>query len=153
MDPLPAVQQPAQLHELRIDRHAADIFDRVAGTDLIGDGTDPTHPRGEVRRLGVGPAAQEGLEEPWRFVDVQLHTLDVAVGQRDMQRAFTFDAGERSDRQCAGFGIHRSFRSAVKRVTLNVENTRSTSSPVIPSRRNTGISAPVLGVAAGPKQP
>ena len=134
-------------------RHAACVFDRVAGTHLIGDRADAAHPRGDVRRLGIGPATQECLEEPRRLIDVQLDAVHRTIGQRDMQRALTFDAGQRADRQCADLGIHLSFRSAVKLATLNVENTRSTSPPDMPSRRSSGISAAVLGVAAGPKQP
>ena len=109
--------------------------------------------RGDVGRLGVGASPQERFEEPRRLVDVQLDAVHGAVGQRDVQCAFPFDAGQRADRQRADLGIHRSFRSAVKLATLNVENTRSTSPSDRPSRRSTGISAAVLGVAAGPKHP
>ena len=55
-----------------------------------------------------------------------------------MQCAFAFDAGQCADGQGADFGTHPSFRSALNGVTLNVENTRSTSPPDMPSRRKSG---------------
>ena len=54
VDPLPAVQQPAQRRQLRVDRHPARVFDRIAGADLVGDRADAADPRGDVGRLGVG---------------------------------------------------------------------------------------------------
>lgn len=153
VDPLAAVQQPAQLHDFRVHRHAAGIFDGIARTHLVRHRADPADPRGQVGRFGMSPSTQERLEEPRRLVDVQLCPHHGAVAQRDVQCAFTFHAGQGADRQRAYLGVHRSFRSASKRVTLNVENTLSTSPSVIPSRRNNGMSAAEFGVAAGPKHP
>ena len=102
VDPFPAVQQPSQCDQLGVERHAARIFDRIAGADLVGDRADAAYARGDVGRLGIGPSAQECLEEPRRLVDVQLDAVDCAVGQRDMQRAFTFDSGQRADGQSCG---------------------------------------------------
>ena len=59
-------------HELRVDGHATCVFDRIAGTHLIGDRANAAHPRGDVRWLGVGPATQECLEKPRRLINVQL---------------------------------------------------------------------------------
>jgi hypothetical protein len=77
VNPFPAIQQPSQLHQLVIERHPARVLDRVAGTDLVGDRADAAYTRGDVRRLGVGAAAQECLEEPRRLVDVQLDAFTV----------------------------------------------------------------------------
>ena len=90
--------------------HASSIA--LHGADLIGDRADAAYPRGDVGRLGISAAAQECLEEPGRLVDVQLDALHDAVGQRDVQRAFAFDARQRPDCKRADLGGHRSFRSA-----------------------------------------
>ena len=67
--------------------------------------------------------------------------------------AFAFDPRQRTDAECADLVAHVSFRSTANLATLNVEKTRSTSLPDIPSRCSSGSSAAVLGVAAGPKHP
>jgi hypothetical protein len=153
VDPFTAVQQPAQRYEFGVDRHPTGVFDRVAGTHLVGNGTDAAHSSRDVRGFRIRAAAEERLEEARGLVDVQLDAVHRAVAQGDVQRTFSFDAGQRSDGERADFRIHSSFLSAVNLATLNVENTRSTSSPDMPSRRKRGIKAAVFGVAAGPKHP
>src|SRR6185437_10522286 len=54
------------------------------------------HAGGDVRRLKVGAAAQEGLEEARRLVDVQLGLGHPAVVEHDAQRPFALDPGERA---------------------------------------------------------
>ena len=70
VNPLPAVQQPAQGEEFVRQRHTTGILDRVAGAGLIGHRADAADPCGDIRRFVVGTAAQERLEEPGWFVDV-----------------------------------------------------------------------------------
>lgn len=62
MYPFAAVQQPAQLYQVRVQLDTAGTFERIAGTDLVGDRTDDADPRGQVGRLGVRAAAQERFE-------------------------------------------------------------------------------------------
>ena len=153
VDPLPAVQQPAQLPQGRVDRHPARVFDGVAGTDLVGDRADPAYPRGDVGRLGVGAPTQERLEESGRLVDVEFDPLDGTAVERDMQCAFAFHTGQRADGEGATGLRHSDDRSASNWVTLKVAKIRSTSPGDMPSRRSNGMNAGMLGVAVGPKHP
>ncbi len=69
LDPLAAVQQPAQQPYLLGNRYTTSVLDRQARAHLVGDRADPTDAGRDVRRLGPGPAAQERLEEPRGFED------------------------------------------------------------------------------------
>ena len=53
LDPLAAVQQPAQGHDGRVDGHAASVLDRRAGAHLVSDRADAADARGDLRRLAV----------------------------------------------------------------------------------------------------
>src|SRR5215469_18658583 len=64
-------------------------------------GASSADPGGDVGRLGVGTAGQEGLEEPRRLVDVEAYLLDPAVADPDVHRAFALDAGYRRGGQRA----------------------------------------------------
>lgn len=94
MYPFAAVHQLPQRSEFGVDRYSAGVFDCVARAHLIRDRADTAHPSGEVRRLGVCAAAQEGFEEARRLVDVELDGVHGTVDQRDMQCAFAFDTGQ-----------------------------------------------------------
>src|SRR6478672_8179595 len=61
-DPLTAVEQLPQRRDLGRDLDAADLFDRLPCTRLIGDGADPADARGQVTHLGVLPSTKERLE-------------------------------------------------------------------------------------------
>ncbi len=78
LDPLPAVQEPAQRAQLAVDLDAAGLLHRVHRAHLVGDRADAADPGGDVGRLGEAAPAQERLEEPGRLVDVELHLLDLA---------------------------------------------------------------------------
>ena len=43
------------------------------------------------------PAAQQGLEQPRRLEDRQLHVLDAIAAQADVQAPFALDAGQGFD--------------------------------------------------------
>jgi len=98
LDPLPAVQQPAQVGERPADGHAAGVLDRGARGQLVGRRADTADPGGDVRGLGVGPAAQERLEEAGRLVDVQPRVSDRAAVRLDVQGALALDPGQFPDR-------------------------------------------------------
>ena len=93
-DPLPAVQQPAQLRERRGDPETERVLEGVAGAHLVGDGADTADPGGDVRGLGVRAAAEERLEEPWRLEDAQLGLLHLRRRGPDAQRSLSLHAGE-----------------------------------------------------------
>src|SRR6185437_132330 len=92
-DPLTAVQQPAQRGHRRGHGNAAGVLNGPARAHLVGDRADAADPRGDVRRLGVPPAAQQALEEPGRLVDVQPCLGDLAVLGHDLQPALDLDPG------------------------------------------------------------
>ncbi|HKM61147.1 MAG TPA: hypothetical protein VJY39_01525, partial [Acidisphaera sp.] len=98
LDPFAAVDQPPQRAQLAADGHAERILDRVRGAHLVGDRADAADAGDDVRQLGVGPAAQERLEEARRLVDPQLRRGDAAVADRQVERAFALDTGEDVDR-------------------------------------------------------
>jgi hypothetical protein len=95
LEPLAAVDQPAEQPDPLIDLNAAGVLDRRTGAHLIGDRADAADPRGDVRRLGVAPPAEEGLEEARRLVDAQLDGLDVAVPDAHVHGALALHARER----------------------------------------------------------
>src|SRR5215472_13578331 len=94
--PLPAVQQPAQARDLAVHPRPACVLDGLAGACLVGDRADAAHPRGDVRRFGVGAAAQERLEKARWLVDVEPYLVHLAAADPDMHGAFALDPGERA---------------------------------------------------------
>ncbi len=155
LDPLAAVQQPPQRRQLSADRHAAGVFEGPAGAHLVRDRADAAHSRGDVGRLGVRAAAQERLEEPRRFVDAQLGAADRTAVDRQAQRSLPLDPGEGADVQHprAAVGHDGAPSISAKAAALYVRRARRTSSSLMPSRRNRGISAGRLTEPDGPKQP
>ena len=106
--------------------HAARVLDGPAGAHLVGDRADAADAGGQVGRLGVGPAPEEGLEEPRRLVDADLHVDDLPVAGLDVHGPFAFDAGESLDVQAAISGRlvgHRDIPSRPARVRSRVRLT------------------------------
>ena len=97
LDPLAAVDEPAQVQDRRGDNGTAGVLDGLARAHLVGDRADPADPRGDVRRLGVPAPAQQRLEEPRRLVDVEPGLGDLAVADDDLQAALALDPGQRLD--------------------------------------------------------
>ena len=169
LDPLAAVQQPAQQPQLLRNRYAAGVLDRQARAHLVGDGADPADAGGDVRGFRPRPAAQERLEEPRWLEDAQLHVGDAAVLDDDVHAAFALDPGQ---------GVHvqdvialselvrhgatssrrsMSWRSLSRRnvsaPALKVRKTRITWGSSMPSTRSRSAREPVFAVSCGPKQP
>ena len=93
LDPLAAVEEPAQhLQRLR-DLDSADCLHRVQRAHLVRDRADAADPRGDVRRLEERPAAKHGLEEPRRLEDPKLHVLHRPVREPHRHRALALDPG------------------------------------------------------------
>ncbi len=93
LDPLPAVEQPAEFGDRALDGDAAGGLDGLARAHLVGDRADAADPGGDVRRLGVGPSAEERLEEAGRLVDVEPGLFDPVAAGPEVQRAFAFHPG------------------------------------------------------------
>lgn len=159
LDPFAAVEQPAQRGQLTVHDDSEGILDRTAGAHLVGDRADAAHPGGHVGRLGVGTSAQERLEEPRGFIDLQPGLGDFAVVEAQVERTLSFDAGEGSHLQHLRFAVGHpgsSFRAAASNsgaAVLNVRSTRTTSRVSMPSRRNSGMKEGKLAEFDGPKQP
>ena len=96
LDPLAAVQEPAQRAHRLGHLDAADVLHRRDRAHLVGHRADPADAGGDVGHLRERPAAQERLEEPRRLEDLQPHLLDAAVAQADVQRSLALDARERA---------------------------------------------------------
>ena len=72
--------------------HAEQPLEAVHGAHLVGDRADPADPRHDVGHLVEGPAGQERLEEPGRLVDLEPEIRDLAVVDRDVERALALHA-------------------------------------------------------------
>jgi hypothetical protein len=94
LDPLAAVDEPAELPDRAADLDAAGVLDRRARAHLVGDRADPADARGDVGGLAVAAAAEERFEEARRLVDAQAHVVDAAVADAQEHRALALDARE-----------------------------------------------------------
>ncbi len=109
LDPLAAVEEPAQRLDPRRHLDAADLLHRQARAHLVGDRADAADPGGHVGRLGERAPAQQALEEARRLVDPQLHVLDRAVVERHEHAALALDP-----RQVVGADLARSRRGRLR---------------------------------------
>ena len=98
LDPLAAVEQPTELTDGAARPHVDDRLERMAGTHLIRDRADAADPGRDVDGFVESAATQEGLEEPWRLVDLEPDVVDVPVGHGDVHRPFPFDPSAASGR-------------------------------------------------------
>ncbi len=76
LDPLAAVEEPAQQADRLRDLDAAEALHRVDRAHLVGDRADAADARRDVGRLAERAAAQERLEEARRLEDPELDVLD-----------------------------------------------------------------------------
>ena len=91
-NPFSAVEKPSQLPHGRIDRDTEGALDGVYRAHLIRDGTDSADAGDNVGKFREVPAAEKGLEETGRFVDVQLYVLNLIPFELDVKRTFPFDS-------------------------------------------------------------
>ena len=96
-DPLAAIDQPAQVADRAGYLDAQRLLHGMAGAHLIGDGADAADARGDVGRVAVDAALQEGLEEPRRLEDAEADVLDLVVLDPDVEGALALDAGKGVD--------------------------------------------------------
>ena len=97
LHPFAAIQKSAQVGDGSPDAHPQGILDSGTGAHLVRHRADATDAGSEVRCLGRPSAPQEGLEEPGRLEDLQLHVLHAPVAHLDPQRALALDAGQSLD--------------------------------------------------------
>ncbi len=161
LDPLPAVQQPPEL--VRPLRHvqAEQPLEAVHGAHLVGDRADPADPRHDVGHLVEGPAGKERLEEPGWLVDLEPEIRDLAIIDRDVERALSLHARDDGyvDRSVGhGAASSRSRASAASRKggahPVMKRNRSAAPFSVSPSSMKRRPRASVLFEGwAGPKQP
>ena len=102
LDPLAAVQQPAQGRDRRVDLDAGRVLERVDGAHLVGDRADPADARDDVQDLVRRPAANQPFEVAWCLEDPEVRLDDVAVLDDQPERALAFHAGETLDLEALG---------------------------------------------------
>ena len=80
----------------------------MAGAHLVGHGADAADARGDVGHLADLASAQQGLEEPGRFEDIQFHVLDPVSVELDVKRPSpsTRDRALTSKMRLAGMADH-----------------------------------------------
>src|SRR5208282_5978472 len=106
LDPLGALEQPAEAADLRAGVDPQRLLQRVAGAHLVGDRADAADPGGDIGHLADLAAAEEGLEEAGGLVDVQLDPIDLTVFELDVQRPLALDSRQGLDLELA-IGWHR----------------------------------------------
>ena len=82
LDPLAAVEEPAESAQLPADLDATDLLHRVNRAHLVGDRADSADAGRDVGRLGERTPAEERLEEARRLEDPELD-----VGHLDRRRS------------------------------------------------------------------
>ena len=91
LDPLAAIEEPAQDAGRRVDHDPQRVLDGVHAAHLVGDRTDPADPRDDVEHLAEPASAQQRLEKSRRLENAEADTFDLAVANSQIQRAFAFD--------------------------------------------------------------
>ena len=86
LDPLAAVEEPAERPQRLGQLDAADVLHRVHRARLVRDRADAADARGDVGRLEERAAAEERLEEARRLEDPQLDVLDRVAAQPHRHR-------------------------------------------------------------------
>src|SRR6516162_7272730 len=104
LDPLAAVEQPAQGSQGPVDLRAQGIFHGMDRAHLIGYRADAADASRDIGSLAEVAAAQEGLEEAGRLEDLQLHVDHRAALQLHVKAALALDAGKVINLEA--FGLH-----------------------------------------------
>lgn len=94
LDPLPAIEQPAQGADRRLDDNAERRLDRMHAAHLVGDRANPADAGNDVQNLAVAAPAQQCLEKARRLEDAEPNPIHPAVADIEPQRAFALDAGD-----------------------------------------------------------
>ncbi len=94
LDPLSAVQQPAQRSNGGGGCHAESVFQGPHGAHLIGDGADAADTGDDIGYFFNGAVSQEGFEVARGFENIQFRFDHLVVFDLEVKAAFSFDAGE-----------------------------------------------------------
>ena len=92
LDPLAAVEQPAERARHRIDAHPEQVLERVDRAHLVGHRTDAADARHHVDDLVGRAANDERLEVARGLEDPQARLHNLAVPDPQAQGAFALDA-------------------------------------------------------------
>ena len=87
LDPLAAVQEPAERADRRVDDHAEGRLERVDGRELVRDRADAADPGDDVDDLVGRPADHQPLEVPRRLEDPEPGLDDLAVAHPQVEAA------------------------------------------------------------------
>ena len=177
LDPLAAVEQPAQRPNGRVDLDAQEILERVDRGHLVGDRADPADARDDVQHLVRRPTDDQLLEVAGGLEDGELRLDDLAVADDQAERAFALHAGQAGDGEPL---LDRGAGGAVRAVhqvssaglvatggpprvsmtsrngwayAVNPENSRAVSASGRPSRPNHWARLAAFARSLGPKQP
>jgi hypothetical protein len=97
LDPLPAIQQPAQRAHLRIDVDAEQVLEGVDRGQLVGDRADAADAGDDVDDFVGRPPDHDPFEEARRLEDPQPCLDDLAVAHAQVEATLTLDSGELVD--------------------------------------------------------
>src|SRR5690349_17791763 len=97
LDPFGTIQKPAQRANLRRNRNAERLFQRMTCGHLIRDGTNATNTRRDIRHFVYRSTTQKALKKPRWLVDVKLNMLDLVTIELHIQRPLAFDTRQRLD--------------------------------------------------------
>ena len=90
LDPLAAIEQPAEQPYGRIYADPESAFDGMDSTHLVSNRANAADARGDVRHFRKVAATQEGFEEAWRLENLKLHVGDPFSCQLDVESALAF---------------------------------------------------------------
>ena len=158
-DPLPAVQQPAQIPQWSVHRDAGQPLHRMRGAHLIGHRTDAADTRRDIRGLGEVAAPQKGFEKSRRLKDLELDIDELIPPDLHHQRALAFHPGEHVDAdrlRVHPYTLRRSSDDALRNgwaAALNVRYACRIRSSPTPSLRHCWLREDGFGLSIGPKQP
>src|SRR5579872_514749 len=128
-------------------------------THLVRDRANAADSSRDVRHLGEVTPAQESFKHPWRLVNPEFHIRNAVAGHLDVNGTLTLHASQRVDLDRSGAAsTHTRLHSSLARrncqaQALKLRKAREICSSLCPRIRNCEVSAAVLGVSIGPKQP
>ena len=100
LNPFTAIKKTPQRADRCIDCHAERILNGVHAAHLVGDRADPADAGDNVEHLHVPAPAQQGFEEPRRLENAQVHRLDGAIADAEIERALAFHPRDVIDLDC-----------------------------------------------------
>src|SRR6476659_5880243 len=107
LDPLGAVQEPAERPRGRLDLDADQVLEGVDRAHLVRDRADAADAGHDLEHLVGGPAHDERLEVARRLEDLQTRLADLPIPDRQVQGTLAFDTGEVLHLEAEVTRVHR----------------------------------------------